>query len=385
MADSSKYGEIPGGRRREEEEEEKRKSSSKRHEHEDTQESDDESKRSKKKKKKKSKKDRRKKKEKHDSASSSSSSKVEGKEGIATEAQKRKKKLKKKPKKKIEDLWVKLLKAQMGDVDEKTKGTSDRGEDTDIEGSRTAKSNVQESSIVFVGSRGSGKSTLINAFLNSTNGGKDLKPTAALEYLYGRRAIGNDKQLVHVWEVGGGVKMQELLQSVIKKESLSTMTAVIVLDMSEPGCAVVILRRWLDILDRRVNKCKSALRAAFPERVRRMERLTRARYGDNSDLESDLQSLVAVPVIVVLSKYDDFLKEGTLKRRVVSQAIRSIAHVRGATVVGYDRSSKSTSMLRSMLSHAAFDSKKDEDEGKTEDAVVVKKKDNGGGGVDGRC
>ena len=61
-----------------------------------------------------------------------------------------------------------------------------------------------------------------------------------------------------------------------------------------------------------------------------------------------------VPVLIVMSHYDAFLEKASLKRRVVTNAIRVLAHTWGANVAGYDRRTKTTALMRSMLSKAAF-------------------------------
>ena len=61
-----------------------------------------------------------------------------------------------------------------------------------------------------------------------------------------------------------------------------------------------------------------------------------------------------VPVLIVMSHYEAFLEKASLKRRVVTNAIRVLAHTWGANVAGYDRRTKTTALMRSMLSKAAF-------------------------------
>ena len=76
-----------------------------------------------------------------------------------------------------------------------------------------------ENNFMFVGARGSGKSTLIHRFLDKGNvlaefigsflllilDSEDTpSPTVALEYTFGRRTrgINNVKDVVHIWELG---------------------------------------------------------------------------------------------------------------------------------------------------------------------------------------
>ena len=152
---------------------------------------------------------------------------------------KKKKSRIKKPKEKVDDLWVKLLKGQQ-------------------EG-KCVTAELRESNLIFVGSRGSGKSTLIHSFLRKDSEFKG-KATAALEYTFARRNVGHDKEVAHVWELGGGVKSNELLDSTFDAEKLDRTSLVVVLDASNPGQCFFVLKRWMDILRSRVEKSGLKLR-----------------------------------------------------------------------------------------------------------------------------
>ena len=47
------------------------------------------------------------------------------------------------------------------------------------------------------------------------------KPTVALEYCFGRRSnqSGSSKDIVHIWELAGGLKLNELLGDIIKNDN----------------------------------------------------------------------------------------------------------------------------------------------------------------------
>ena len=76
-------------------------------------------------------------------------------------------------------------------------------------GSRALGAGGHESTVVVVGNRGAGKTTLVSRFLNPEK--DDVpKPSVALEYTFGRRsgAHGDVKDVAHIWELGGGVQVR---------------------------------------------------------------------------------------------------------------------------------------------------------------------------------
>ena len=64
----------------------------------------------------------------------------------------------------------------------------------------------RESTVILVGNKQVGKSTLVSRFLNPEKDDGPPKPSVALEYTFGRRsgAQGDVKDVAHIWELGGG-------------------------------------------------------------------------------------------------------------------------------------------------------------------------------------
>eukprot|EP00730_Choanoeca_flexa_P006649 TRINITY_DN12194_c0_g3_i5.p4 TRINITY_DN12194_c0_g3~~TRINITY_DN12194_c0_g3_i5.p4 ORF type:complete len:179 (+),score=9.59 TRINITY_DN12194_c0_g3_i5:3356-3892(+) len=88
--------------------------------------------------------------------------------------------------------------------------------------------------LLVLGDQNAGKSSLILRFLDRTN--EAVKPTTALEYTFGRRSRGHDntKDVVHIWELGGGTALKELLETPITVSSIKSLSIVLVLDLSQP-------------------------------------------------------------------------------------------------------------------------------------------------------
>ncbi len=73
-------------------------------------------------------------------------------------------------------------------------------------------SQAVENHVIFLGPVHSGKTTLLNNLVGKVD---EIKPTTALDYSVGRRK--NDltdtlKAIGHAWELGGGLKLKDLIQ-----------------------------------------------------------------------------------------------------------------------------------------------------------------------------
>lgn len=70
--------------------------------------------------------------------------------------------------------------------------------------------------------------------------------------LYGIVAIvqarGTVKDVVHVWELGGGLKLKDMLMVPITPGNISNVAICITIDLSEPGSALASLEKWLELV-----------------------------------------------------------------------------------------------------------------------------------------
>ena len=106
----------------------------------------------------------------------------------------------------------------------------------------------QEHVLIVCGAKGGGKSTFVLGFLNPAKADSNIKPTTALEYSYGRKARGTVKDVVHVWELGGGLKLKDMLTVPITAANIRDVAVCITLDLSEPGAAIPALLQWIELI-----------------------------------------------------------------------------------------------------------------------------------------
>ncbi|KJH47364.1 hypothetical protein DICVIV_06569 [Dictyocaulus viviparus] len=126
------------------------------------------------------------------------------------------------------DIWS-LVKKKLAENAERT---------TNMENNEEKKQDQNDTSrrrathIIVCGNSQSGKSTLINKFLDKN---EEHKETVALEYTYARRTRGNNKDICHIWELGGGTSVTQLLAIPFTEENIERASFVIALDLTRPN------------------------------------------------------------------------------------------------------------------------------------------------------
>lgn len=170
--------------------------------------------------------------------------------------------------------------------------------------SNSSMNETKERTIFVLGSKGVGKTMMINRFLDRD----DLaRPTLALEYSFGRRTTpgqGVQKQVCNVWELGCLANSNQLVEIPIRSHGLENFFAIIVLDLSEPSQIWQHLEAALNGLrEAYKNNCHDS------EIVQGRER-TRERVGHEHPDINTLE-LLPFPCVIVGGKYDVFQDLGS--------------------------------------------------------------------------
>jgi len=221
-----------------------------------------------------------------------------------------------------------------------------------------------DAELIFVGTKNSGKSTMVQAFLSKE---EVPKPSTPLEYKFARRSVGaNSTAVANVWELGGGVtgtsQLDNLLKVVLLPELLSRSVVAIVLDLSEPERAVPTLQMWLDKLRSRVNAMQQELNTTTAgsqvaaQARKAVEELWKGHEDFSVEAVEAVQP-VGIPIVVLAHKYDAFEQAYTEgeHRKTLCRTLRFLAHQAGASLICTRHKEKqSISMLRTMLFHHVF-------------------------------
>ncbi|XP_065835067.1 cytoplasmic dynein 2 light intermediate chain 1-like [Oscarella lobularis] len=201
---------------------------------------------------------------------------------------------------------------------------------------------LQDSGIVFLGSKNAGKTTVVLRFLERE---ESPKPTVALEYTFGRkqaRGAHLKKNVAHIWELGGGTSLTQLLDAVITEGTIKTLSFAIVLDLSKPEDLYHTLETLLKELRQKISKALADLTAKEPRAAEKLRKNAWRKYGDDHP-DKDLLDLFSTPLIIIGSKYDVFQNFDSEKRKVVCKLLRFISHTTGGHLQFY--SSKSTGLI----------------------------------------
>ena len=146
--------------------------------------------------------------------------------------------------------------------------------------------------ILFVGSEKSGKSTLQNMFFGKSD---DPMPTLALNYQSCNIKVSNRAITLHLWELGGGLQLESILDTTVTPETQAGFVVFICMDLMSP-LSILEACEWMDHIQ--------------------------SRFGDTKRA-----------VFFVGTKYDLFEAKDGRERELVSRGIRAIASQHNAGVV----------------------------------------------------
>uniref|UniRef100_A0A8C0EM33 Cytoplasmic dynein 2 light intermediate chain 1 n=1 Tax=Bubo bubo TaxID=30461 RepID=A0A8C0EM33_BUBBB len=163
---------------------------------------------------------------------------------------------------------------------------------------------VWEKSILFMGNKNGGKTTIILRCLERE---EIPKPTLALEYTFGRRARRHNtpKDIAHFWELGGGTSLLELIRIPITSNNIRSFAVVLVLDLSKPNELWTTMEKLLQVTRNHVNKILTKLEKTNPEVATEIkQRMRNNLQRDHPDYE--LVDPFPIPLVIIGSKYDIF-------------------------------------------------------------------------------
>jgi GTP-binding protein EngB required for normal cell division len=238
---------------------------------------------------------------------------------------------------KTEDVWTKL---------EKT--SDEREKNAEADGSLN-------SSVVFVGDLSSGKSTLIQNFLNPKNT-KDAKATVALDFNFARKTVNNVKSVGNIWEVGGDLSVTpKLLEIGVSTKSFLSSTVVITCDLSKPFNVLSSLIRNITVIRELVSRRSAELQATNVHQLGAARDRQLAVYQESNHQDANRIKLCEVPLIIAATKFDSLKSQQSADRKAIIQVLRFVAHYYSASLfVCSNNDSSLKDAFRSVLTCCAF-------------------------------
>uniref|UniRef100_A0A1A7YHR1 Cytoplasmic dynein 2 light intermediate chain 1 n=1 Tax=Iconisemion striatum TaxID=60296 RepID=A0A1A7YHR1_9TELE len=213
---------------------------------------------------------------------------------------------------------------------------------------------VCERSVFLMGSKAGGKTSIL---LRCLDRDEPPKPTLALEYTFGRRARGHNtpKDVAHLWELGGGTSLSDLIQIPITPATVRFLSVILVLDLSKPNTLWGTMEKLLHAAQAHLEKMSSQAQKSKPgtkyqSHVRSLARVLPKDYPDR-----ELISPFPVPLLIIGSKYDLFQEFHSDKKKVISKTLRFVAHYYAASLIFTSIKSESLmSKTKNFFSHLAF-------------------------------
>ncbi|KAM3716648.1 Cytoplasmic dynein 2 light intermediate chain [Dirofilaria immitis] len=203
-----------------------------------------------------------------------------------------------------------------------------------------AGSNLQTSDtrLVVCGSKNCGKTSMILRFLNRN---EDIRPTIALEYTYGRRNRGKVKDVGHIWELGGGTNLCNLLQIPLSSNYIQQCSLMIVIDLTAPFDMWDTFYTLLDSARIIVNNAMQQFIKTSPDK----KGIQDAEYID----------LFPIPLILLGAKYDEFQNFEPEQRKNICKFLRFMAHTNGATLAMFSNKMENLIIkVRALISSLVF-------------------------------
>jgi len=200
--------------------------------------------------------------------------------------------------------------------------------------------------LLFCGAKKSGKTSLIDRFINPTKDEKDApKPTVALDYKFARydptsaTSSSTTKLLAHIYDLGGEECNDNLSAIAISPSTIGNIIAAIVVDLSEPHSVLANLDKWLKLLKAQVASTFDALTRESDAGARRVAAIQAARqaaveaaYAEHPDAQ--LLRPFPIQLVIFGSKWDLLTADQDREKvKSLCRALRFIAHTNAASLV----------------------------------------------------
>ncbi|XP_011309825.1 cytoplasmic dynein 2 light intermediate chain 1 [Fopius arisanus] len=209
-----------------------------------------------------------------------------------------------------------------------------------IDEERKKKNDMEESrerSIIIIGSKRVGKTTMVYRFLEKD---ETAKPTIAMDYSYGRKA-GKSlmRDIVHIWEIGH--LTSSLISAAVTGASLTHsphhITLMVILDLTSPSTL------W-STLEESLAAARSAMKMSLTQQI--IEEMKQRRIKEFHNYTEKQIDLFPMKLCIVGGKYDEFKDYDLGKKQMIGKTLRAVACNLGADLQYY--SSKDSGLVRKM-------------------------------------
>lgn len=186
--------------------------------------------------------------------------------------------------------------------------------------------------LLIVGERKAGKSSIIQNFLLQNNE-EAPKATVALEYKFARST---SDSVAHIYELGGGRLLSNLINFPITEETLGNLIVIIALDLSIPYKVLDSLLYWLQVSKARIDEVQE-----------------KGAKGAGKKAKS---AQGTAKIMVIGCKYDIFANQESESRKWMGRVLRFFCMKNKASLFYYSSNeARLSGAVRQTLSHYLFD------------------------------
>ncbi|XP_050525012.1 cytoplasmic dynein 2 light intermediate chain 1 isoform X2 [Daktulosphaira vitifoliae] len=196
-----------------------------------------------------------------------------------------------------------------------------------------------ERTLLVLGNKNAGKTTLIHRFFDKS---EKPKPTKGLEYTFARRSGKSlTKDICHVWELGGDLVFKTLISAIVGKNQHHNLSVVLVLDLSRPEAL------W-NVMEILLKEVKTLIYCSNED-----EKLNNVHDKNLEDKQNNTS--FPIPLIIVGSKYDVYQNLEPAKKRIICQSMRYVAHTNRASLLFYSTNDATlVKKAKEVMSHYGF-------------------------------
>ena len=203
--------------------------------------------------------------------------------------------------------------------------------------------------LILLGSKKSGKTSIFTTLTsNNTSSNNDYSPTFGINYGFMRyQHSTSKKQIINIYEIGGGIENLSLLKTIINTQSISNTLIFLVLDFEKPESVLETFlsftKKLKDLLTDIIDK--DAIKDILQSKEQMLPKT----------INKNLISLFPCDISVICNKYDIFEKIDAEKLKWAAKALRYFALINGINLIYHStKDAKLTNILHSTVTHFAF-------------------------------
>ena len=212
----------------------------------------------------------------------------------------------------------------------------------------SATSNISKN-LILLGSKKSGKTSIFTTLTsNNPSSNSDYTPTFGINYGFMRyQHSTSKKQIINIYEIGGGIENLSLLKTIINSQSISNTLIFLVLDFEKPDSLLEhflsFIKQLKDILTDIIDK--DAIKEIIQTKAQLLPKT----------INKNLISLFPCDISVICNKYDIFEKIDAEKLKWAAKALRYFSLINGINLIYHStKDIKLTNILHSTVTHFAF-------------------------------